>query len=123
MEKPVGCMNAIRDILKLNDKNYSIFEQDFHLIDLALEKHAIEIPEKLVAPFYNHIAMLMIRLKGGNLTESLLEPALEGEISPECRRIADEILLPVFEKYQAPYNETEVFLLAIYLQSAANSEF
>ncbi|MGX8710556.1 MAG: PRD domain-containing protein [bacterium] len=108
----------IRDTLKLKEEEYLPYLDDLDYLEGFTTKNGIEFSEEFQAPFCNHLTIMLARLRTGKPVDMQLEDSVRGELREDMRVLAERMLAPLFEKYHVPYSESEVFLIALYFQTA-----
>ncbi|MGX8700832.1 PRD domain-containing protein [Caproiciproducens sp.] len=114
----------IRDTLKLKTEDYQPFLNDLDYAENFITENGIELTEKFRAPFCNHLVIMLSRLRARETVDMQVDDSMREELREDMRVLAERMLTPLFEKYRVPYSESEVFLIALYFQSAIknNSE-
>ncbi len=107
-------IELLKRSLSLTDADIADKREDLEYIDNLLGQHDIEIKEPFLLPFINHLVMMLDRFKNGEVSD--LADVSSDEISAESRALAEELLGPLFKKYDVQ-SETEEILIAIYFQS------
>ncbi len=85
---------------------------DINYIEKFLNERQLELPEAYGLPFANHVVMMVERIRNN---ECINMESTSDEIQPETVAVAEEMLQPLFQKYQIEKNESEIKLMAIYL--------
>lgn len=96
----------------MNDKEY-IYD--------SLKKRKIKVNPQYATVFDSHIDVLIERLKN-NECVNYDDCSFMNEIPERCVREANEILEPLFRKYNVKKNETEIGLFAIYIKLSEREE-
>ena len=95
---------------------------DISYIEAFMNKHHIHFPEEYMVPFTNHICVLIERMQNNACTHEGLEEGADFEISSEAIQYSEQMLDPLFQKYEIQRSESEIKLMAIYLVIAINAE-
>lgn len=85
--------------------------EDIEHIQKFFDERQLEIPEAYGLPFANHIVMLIRRIRENDCI--IMDSA--DEMPQHLIDQAEEMLEPLFIKYGAEKNESEIKLMAIYL--------
>ncbi len=91
-------------------KNYYT---DISGINSFLKDKKIVIPEENINTFWNHVIMLLERIQNKELI-NLEEEVPKKEIDENSLNLANELLEPLFLKYQVTEKNSENILLALY---------
>lgn len=86
-------------------------------IETHLRQQSILLTEQVQVGFYSHMVSFIRRLKNG---EQVMEIGKEvaDQLEERAIQIAEEITAPLFERYHAPINLSEILLIAIHIQAA-----
>lgn len=83
----------------------------------SLKEKNVVVPAEFKEVFEHHLDVLIYRIQNNECTD-YKDAAVEDQVTGEDLQIAQDILVPLFDRYNVKENRMEEVLLAIYIQLA-----
>lgn len=114
-------LNVIKDDLKFTDQQILSIKDDMEIIQKILDKYDIEFKNPVNIAFYNHLTSAVDRIKEGKFVDEIDEGTVS-ELTSKSISISEEILGDIFKKYGQDINKSEIYLVAIYVETFFKSK-
>lgn len=117
-------MDVIQDLksrFNIEDTEFEEIKHEVLEVARKLQQKHINFDGHYKIGFYSHMISLVRRLRNG---EKVIEIAQEvmSELSQDSIEASEEVLAPLFIKYNVPVNRSEVLLVAIHIQATKYNE-
>lgn len=116
-------MDTIMDLkskFSIEDSEYQEIKDEVLDIVKKLQERGITFDGHYKVGFYSHMISMIKRLRDGEKVMEISQDALS-EIDQYSIQAAEEVLIPLFTKYDATVDKSEVFLVSIHIQAAKNN--
>lgn len=111
-------LDGLREKLNIEDDEYEEMEEIIGEMEAEINSHDIYINDEIRVGFYSHMVSFIRRLKKNELVVDAADETVISQINEENMKLAVDIVNPLFEKYNSDYSESEVVLVAIYIQTS-----
>lgn len=110
----------LKQKLNINDDDFDEIKDIIDEMNKRLKEEKIILNKQFKIGFYSHIIAFIKRLKEHEKVMEISDEVVT-QLEEWAITLSEELLKPLFEKYNTPIDISEVYLVAIHLQTAKNS--
>lgn len=118
----MGVLHELRQNLNIDADEYEEIGEIIKNMEDAINSKGILFDDQIKVGFYSHMVSFLRRLKKGELIIDADDGVILEQIEKENMDLSVVLVKPLFEKYKVSYSQSEVVLIAIYIQTASQNE-
>jgi len=119
----INLMDTLKELksrFNMEASEFNAIGDDVLKVVKKLQENNISFDGHYKLGFYSHMISMVKRLRSGEKVIEITEEVL-AELNDYSIKAAEEVLEPLFTKYNTPVDQSEVLLVAIHIQASKNN--